>query len=501
MNSFELVRQLYRSKRQSGNLVAFAIVRLRKFGCSPRGCIGHFNRAEKLTMLKGVMERFFGRYWNRAERLETMDWVQAADMNLFVYAPKDDIKLRAKWRDLYNSDELAALADLASQAHIRGITMMVAISPCVDITHSDPKELAQLYAKLDQFIGIGIHHILMLFDDIPSKLNDTDDKTFLSFAKAQVHVVNKCHEHLAKSGKAIKLYFCPTDYCGAFVRHDLAGSEYLNTIGKELLPDIGITWSGPDIISKTIDLPHILEIGKVLRRKPLIWDNFHANDYDIRRIYAGGLTGRDTDILPHVAGWMTNPNNEFEANFVPIHVTGQFLQGGSYDAQAAVSKAVVEWQKRFDLGSEHDAKLFMDAAHIQLLIDLHCQPFKLGDDFEHLLSSLKRMLQQKRPDTTTTDWQAGLASLRDMSERLHALAESMTAIRNRNLFYAFQPYLQDARMEFSQLLAYVEWLATNPDRQSEFPHEEKVYNFYRMGLTAALNELVKCDRSGPMQHG
>jgi hypothetical protein len=451
-------------------------------------------------MLKGVIEGFFGRCWNRAERMEMMDWMHDAGMNLFVYAPKDDIKLRAKWRELYNSDELASLADLTTQANARGITMMVAISPCVDITHSDPAELIRLYAKLDQFVGLGIQHILLLFDDIPSTLNATDSQAFSTFAKAQVHVVNACHDHLTKAGKGTKLYFCPTDYCGAFVKHDLAGSEYLNTIGSELRPDIGITWSGPDIISKTMDLPHILEIGRVLRRKPLIWDNFHANDYDIRRIYAGALSGRDTDILPHVDGWMTNPNNEFEANFVPIHATGRFLQGGAYDANKALSEAMSDWQQRFDVGSENGAKQFIDAAKIQLLVDLYCEPFKFGDEVEQLLSTLGQMLREQYPNTSSPHWQRGLASLRDLNNRLHALSEAMTAIRNRSLFYAFQPYLQDARIEFSQLLAYVEWLNTNPDKNAAFPHEEKVYNFYRMGLTSALNDLVQRDRSGRMRH-
>jgi hypothetical protein len=452
-------------------------------------------------MLKGVIEGFFGRCWGQAERLEMMDWIKGSHMNLFVYAPKDDIKLRAKWRELYSRDELASLADLTSQANARGITMMVALSPCVDITHSDPAELARLYAKLDQFADLGIQHILLLFDDIPSKLNEIDSKAFSTFAKAQAHVVNSCDEHLAKAGKAIKLYFCPTDYCGAFVKHNLAGSEYLNTIGTELRPDIGITWSGPDIISKTIDLPHILEIGRVLRRKPLIWDNFHANDYDIRRIYAGGLTGRDTDILPHIDGWMTNPNNEFEANFVPIHVTGKFLQGGDYDADAAVSEALAQWQQRFALSSDNGSKQFMDADKIQLLIDLYCQPFKFGDEVEKLLSTLGNMLREQHPDPSSPHWKAGLASLRDMNHRLHALSEAMTAVRNRSLFYAFQPYLQDARIEFSQLLEYVEWLDTQPDKTASFPHEEKVFNFYRMGLTAALNNLLRRDRSGQMRHG
>jgi hypothetical protein len=117
------------------------------------------------------------------------------------------------------------------------------------------------------------------------------------------------------------------------------------------------------------------------------------------------------------------------------------------------------------------------------------------------LSTLGQILHEQYPDTTSLAWQTGLTALRDMNHRLHVLSEVMTEIRNRNLFYAFQPYLQDARIEFSQLLAYVEWLETRADRHAVFPHEEKIYNFYRMGLTAALNDLVQRSRSGRMRHG
>ena len=37
-------------------------------------------------------------------------------------------------------------------------------------------------------------------------------------------------------------------------------------------------------------------------RKPVIRDNFHANDDDIRRIHAGPLGGRGRDILPLMVG-------------------------------------------------------------------------------------------------------------------------------------------------------------------------------------------------------
>ena len=34
-----------------------------------------------------------------------------------------------------------------------------------------------------------------------------------------------------------------------------------------------------------------------------------------------------------------------------------------------------------------------------------------------------------------------------------------------------------------------------------FPHRERVYNFYRRGFTAALNDLWQRDRKGNFRHG
>ena len=453
-------------------------------------------------MLKGVIEGFYGRLWTRAERLEMMNWIQAASMNLYVYAPKDDIKVRASWRENYDEAELARLRDLVTEAGKRGLEIMAGISPCLDITHSDSKELATLNRRLDQFTDLGIRHITLLFDDIPSTLNEADRKAFKSFADAHVHVVNTCKAHLDRTSRDTKLYFCPTDYCGAFVQHDLKGSSYLNTIGTGLDPAVEIMWTGPDIVSRTIDLPHVLEIGAVLRRKPFIWDNFHANDYDIRRVYAGPLGGRDPAILPHVAGWVTNPNNEFEANFVAVHSTGRFLRVPSYDQEQALHEAISAWQYRFARsGNGFESREPVPLHQISLLCEIFHQPFSCGPEIEQLLSALRDMFREQRPDTSTAKWKTALAHLASIERRAQDLFDAMTELTNRDLFYAFHQYIWEARHELRHLLTYAQWLDGNPPAGVEFPHESRIYNFYRMGFTAALNDLVQRDRQGRFRHG
>lgn len=80
-----------------------------------------------------------------------------------------------------------------------------------------------------------------------------------------------------------------------------------------------IYFSGPKVVSKTISLSSIKELTRVVRRPPLIWDNIHANDYDQKRIYLGPFAGRSPSLIPYLAGVLTNPNCEFEPNYVALH--------------------------------------------------------------------------------------------------------------------------------------------------------------------------------------
>lgn len=105
---------------------------------------------------------------------------------------------------------------------------------------------------------------------------------------------------------------------------DVPNSEYLNTVGSKLAPGIDIMWTGPKVISRFISPASIDEIAEVLRRKPVIWDNLHANDYDQKRLFLGPYSGRPSTLLTKLKGVLTNPNCEYGANFVAIHTVAQW---------------------------------------------------------------------------------------------------------------------------------------------------------------------------------
>jgi protein O-GlcNAcase/histone acetyltransferase len=447
-------------------------------------------------MLTGVIEGFYGRDWRRDERLTVFDWSRAAGLSAYIYGPKDDVHVRARWRVPYADDKLAALCDLRDAAQARGLRFLVALAPSLDVTYSDATDRAALIARVDQLAGMGLRDLVLLFDDIPSVLPEADRPAFDSFAAAQSDIANLVLARLRDTGGGTVL-FCPTEYCGRMAGGDPRGSEYLAVLGAALDPGIGVFWTGPEIVSPEITADHLRQVAEVLRRRPVLWDNFHANDYDIRRVHAGPLGGRARDILPLVDGWFTNPNNEAEANFPAVHTTGAFLRGPDYDPEAAIAAAVRDWQPRFRLAFGEGA---VPEDLIALLCDLFWQPFAQGPQTAALLARVEAALSVRRPDPADPTWRAMLADLHAMKARINRLFTLMTEVANRDLFHAFHGYLWEAQEEIGHLVAYCDWLDTGPDATAVFPAEERIHNFYRRGFGVAVQEILKRGRDGRFGH-
>lgn len=156
-------------------------------------------------------------------------------------------------------------------------------------------------------------------------MTKSDKEQFQSFAHAQVSISNEVFEHLSRNqSKRPYFLFCPTQYCSKRAIPTVTESEYLNTIGQKLSPEIDILWTGSKVISKILTAEEIQEITEVLKRKPLIWDNLHANDYDQKRVFLGPYNGRSPELIPLLRGVVTNPNCEFHANTIAIHTLGQW---------------------------------------------------------------------------------------------------------------------------------------------------------------------------------
>ncbi|NXS14008.1 OGA GlcNAcase, partial [Neodrepanis coruscans] len=146
---------------------------------------------------------------------------------------------------------------------------------------------------------------------------------FPSLAQAQASVANEVYQEL---GQPSVFLFCPTEYCSSLCSPSPSQSCYLQTIGQELLPGIGVIWTGPKVVSQELSAALLEEVEGVLQRRPVIWDNLYANDYDYRRVFLGPYMGRAPGLMLRLHGLLLNPNCELQANFIPIHTLGTWFR-------------------------------------------------------------------------------------------------------------------------------------------------------------------------------
>lgn len=87
-------------------------------------------------------------------------------------------------------------------------------------------------------------------------------------------------------------------------------------------------WTGPIVVSKRIPTLGIRDLARLLKRPIVLWDNLHANDYDQRRVFLGPYAGRPLALRRRrlIQGVLTNPNCEFEANYVALHTLAQWAR-------------------------------------------------------------------------------------------------------------------------------------------------------------------------------
>lgn len=439
------------------------------------------------TPIGGVIEGFYGRPWSSAQRRELFGLLAEWGLGTYVYGPKDDLRLRAEWRSLYEGAEAAELRGLAGACRDAGIELNYAIAPGLDMRYSDGDDMRALERRLRQLIDLGIHDFTLLFDDIPPVLPERDAHAFGSFAGAQGAVTNDILAFLRSHVPQARLWFCPTEYCDRRSVPNVAESPYLHELGATLHPDIEVFWTGPEIVSETLPIEAIRGVARVLRRKPLIWDNFHANDYDIRRIYLGPYPSHEPELLAEVAGVISNPNCEYEANMVPLMTLGMYLgDPDGYRPATAYPEALRAWLPRFAL---HGGGT-LDLDEVRLLADLHHLPFEPGEQAREILELGRALVAVAAPE----DASAALQRLGALSAAVTHLFERLTHLENRELLYTVYGYMWEAQAEVSLLHEYAAWLAAGSP--GSFGRPGRIANTYRGGLAADIQQLLPLDAHG-----
>ena len=437
------------------------------------------------NFLAGVIEGFYGQPWSQAERFELFSWMSAWRLNTYLYAPKDDLKHRALWREAYLPSEASLLGELIRVAKQHGLRFIYALSPGLDMRFSEEAELALLRERFEQMLTLGCEHFALLFDDIPERMRDEDRRRFGSLASAHCHVANAMFHWTRERQTGARILFCPTPYCGRMAERQLGGARYLDTVGRELAADIDVFWTGPEIISREITVAHVRELQAILRRKPLIWDNLHANDYDGRRFYCGPYAGRPFELRAEVSGLLANPNNEFPLNYVPLRTLGEFVRcDGTWEARRAYLSAMAGWLPSFATAGPAVA-----LEDLVLLGDCYYLPHEEGPEAEALYASARKLFS-----SNPAGWGKDHAAFRQRATRLRNVCAQLAELRERPLFYALSRRAWELREEMDLMLSCVRAKEQNP--AAPCPSDFHLPGTYRGGMVPRLQQLLEQNPDG-----
>ena len=284
--------------------------------------------------IKGLIEGFYDRIWSWEERRRVATFAGRHGFDTYVYAPKSDRYQNSDWRTPYPDDQRRELRAFGEHCRALGMAFWIGLRP-LGISYVDPADAALVVDKLSDYLSLGADRLMLLADDIPLRLDERGASRFDGLADAHAWLVD-----IALSGAGLapdSVAFCPTEYHGP-------GSSYLATLGASLPPGVDICWTGLEVCSPSISSSEADAVATLLRRKPLIWDNYPVNDAAmLGELHLGPIRGRDPDLDGHVRGVLVNPALEPEATLIPLATWAEYLRAPStYDADAAWRRALLE---------------------------------------------------------------------------------------------------------------------------------------------------------------
>lgn len=251
----------------------------------------------------GVVEGFFGPAWPSGSREGYADFLSSYGGDFYIYAPKQDQHLRKGWRQTWDNQYLDFLKNLSSLFRGRGLQFGVALSPFGIGEKLSTEDEALILQKLHQLTDSGIDILGVFFDDMPSTPN---------LASVQAAVIAFIRQHYQG-----EIVFCPSYYTFDPILEKVFGKmpdQYLEDIAVKIPQDISVAWTGPKVISPEIPRAHMLEVEKLLKRKPFMWENLFANDgpKNCKFLKLRPFDGRTEKLNDLTEAWGFNMMNEPE---------------------------------------------------------------------------------------------------------------------------------------------------------------------------------------------
>ncbi len=298
-----------------------------------------------LMSIRGAIEGFYGIPWSQQARLDQFAFYAEHKLNTYIYTPKDDTLLRARWRTLYSGADLQRMDQLVKGANAQHVDFTFALSPGNDVCYSSDADFQATVSKFEQLRNLGVRSFYVALDDIPLSFHCAEDKARYPdqgnwhwLADAQADYLNRLQNEYIKPHGLPPLQTVPTNYNGS------GPDPYKGEFGSRLNPDIRVQWTGEGVFSDTITAASVQRASTSYATKHLyIWDNFPVDDGQRGRLFLNPLTGRDPDLYRYIDGITSNPMIEPYASLPSLAGYGDYTWNGpAYDPAKSMASALNE---------------------------------------------------------------------------------------------------------------------------------------------------------------
>lgn len=263
---------------------------------------------------RGFIEGYYGNPWSIQDRVDLMKFGGYYKMNSYFYAPKDDPKHNAKWRELYTDEELKGIRQLADAGNASKCRFVFALHPFMgNVMRFDTEEHYQtdleiLKAKYSQVIDNGVRQIALLADDAYD-FGKANYKRVLTDLTAYLKEKQKTYADLK-----LTLPFCPVTYMGN-------GDTWFS----ELPDNIQIVMTGGRVWGEVTN-EFTSSFTSKAQRGPYMWINWPCTDNSTKHLIMGGNT---TFLHPGVdpskiQGIILNPMEHSEPSKVAIFANATY---------------------------------------------------------------------------------------------------------------------------------------------------------------------------------
>ena len=281
----------------------------------------------------GIIEGFFGPHWSWENREFICHFLSQNNSQFYIYAPKQDPYLRKNWTDDHPQDMWKKLQNLSQICQSNKLSFGIGLSPFEIHNHWDVETKNTLREKILKLEDLNSKYLGLFFDDMKGS-PDLADK--------QIEIVEFVRNITRQT-----ILFCPTYYSDDPILDKVFGErapDYLQKIGQGISKEVMILWTGKKVISPVIQGEDLYPVAEILKRKPVIWDNFFANDgpKQCKFLKLKPLTGRTQQSLDAAAGWAFNLMNQAHLSALVYLASIQVLQS-NVDPNEALNSALTHF--------------------------------------------------------------------------------------------------------------------------------------------------------------